>query len=351
MPAPASRSSAALIEATGPVRASGSLQATTPVRAAVAVEKPCLAWSLATVPSACRTLANHAERGETPRGTGTACLPLQADPTPGGFGAQNASGAARRESTRPRSAGHRLWTTLWKRCAPRRDCLWRAAGHPAVTERSPFARQTGGPTNGRRLHGGVGRNYRVGVDRPRVEVRRPLRRRRTVTAFRERDAIVVLVPDQLTPAEERAFVEDMVARVLAREARSAAPYDDAQLAARAAALVRAHLAPHLPAPPAPAAVLWVTNQHQRWGSCTPSTGVIRLSARLQPMPDWVVDYVLVHELVHLVEPAHSSRFWQLVEHYPLAERARGYLDGFAAASRLPTAGAQDLAGDAGDYID
>ena len=63
----------------------------------------------------------------------------------------------------------------------------------------------------------------------------------------------------------------------------------------------------------------------RWGSCTPGDGSIRVSTRLAPFPAWVLDYVLVHELAHLAAPDHSPRFWALVNRYPMAERARGYL--------------------------
>ncbi|HEX3199455.1 MAG TPA: M48 family metallopeptidase, partial [Propionibacteriaceae bacterium] len=168
------------------------------------------------------------------------------------------------------------------------------------------------------------------VRSPRVEVRRSSRRTRTVTAYRERDTIVVLIPQRMSKADERTFVRDMVEKVLAREARSSAPHGDDALASRARDLAATYLAPALDQVPEPTAVWWVTNQQQRWGSCTPSTGLIRLSHRLQPMPVWVVDYVLLHELVHLVEPTHSERFWGLVGQYPAAEKAKGYLEGYLA---------------------
>ncbi len=61
--------------------------------------------------------------------------------------------------------------------------------------------------------------------------------------------------------------------------------------------------------------------------------MIRLSHRLQAMPSWVVDYVLVHELAHLVEPSHSAAFWRLVDGYPHSERARGFLEGYLAGQQ------------------
>jgi predicted metal-dependent hydrolase len=165
---------------------------------------------------------------------------------------------------------------------------------------------------------------------PRVEVRRSSRRTRTVTAYRERDTIVVLIPQRMSKADEQTFVRDMVEKVLAREARAAVPRGDEALATRARHLAATYLAPALDRMPEPTAVFWVTNQQHRWASCTPSTGLIRLSHRLQPMPAWVVDYVLLHELAHLVEPTHSDRFWRLVRRYPAVEKAKGFLEGYLA---------------------
>jgi hypothetical protein len=53
------------------------------------------------------------------------------------------------------------------------------------------------------------------------------------------------------------------------------------------------------------------------------------------MPQWVVDYVLVHELAHLLEAGHTDAFWSLVSAFPKTERARGYLEGIAHAAGLP----------------
>jgi predicted metal-dependent hydrolase len=69
----------------------------------------------------------------------------------------------------------------------------------------------------------------------------------------------------------------------------------------------------------------IRNQRSRWGSCSRG-GHICLNWRLMTMPDWVRDYVLIHELMHLKRMDHSPRFWKLVERAcPDYQRARRYL--------------------------
>lgn len=155
---------------------------------------------------------------------------------------------------------------------------------------------------------------------------------------------MVLIPQHMSKAEEQVLVADMVRKVLAREMRTAAPRDDRALSDHAKALSRTHLGPLLGTPPEPAGVTWVTNQQQRWGSCTPSSRQIRLSHRLRSMPSWVVDYVIVHELAHLVEPNHSAAFWRLARSFPDADRAEGYLAGYLAGQQQGDTGARENEG-------
>ncbi|MFT4287465.1 M48 family metallopeptidase [Nocardioides sp.] len=169
-----------------------------------------------------------------------------------------------------------------------------------------------------------------------IEVRRSRRRRRTVSAYRDGDRIVVLIPASLSKKEEAEWVETMVAR-LERQERRRKPSDE-DLLKRAKALGDEYFGGIA----VPASVRWVDNQQSRWGSCTPGDRTIRLSRRLEGMPGWVVDYVLVHELAHLFEPHHNEAFWGWVDRYPHAERAKGFLLGWSAAARLePPPGESD----------
>ncbi|MBV9097220.1 MAG: M48 family metallopeptidase [Frankiaceae bacterium] len=165
---------------------------------------------------------------------------------------------------------------------------------------------------------------------PAVEVVRSARRRRTISAERVGDRIVIHIPARMSRAEEAQWVDRMVRRVLAGERRRRR--GDGDLQARAVTLSARYLGGRA----VPASVRWVDNQQQRWGSCTPADRTIRLSRRLEPMPDYVVDYVLLHELAHLIEPGHGAAFTALMQGYEQLARAEGFLDGVSHAARAAT---------------
>jgi predicted metal-dependent hydrolase len=166
---------------------------------------------------------------------------------------------------------------------------------------------------------------------PLVEVRRSRRRKRTVSAYRDGDRIVVLIPARMTRSEEQEWVATMVERVQRAEQRRRP--DHAALMRRARRLSDRYL----DGLAQPTSVRWVDNQRSRWGSCTPADGTIRLSSRLEGMPTYVLDYVLLHELTHLVVPGHGEEFWAWCSRYELTDRARGFLEGVSAAAQMALA--------------
>ncbi len=179
-----------------------------------------------------------------------------------------------------------------------------------------------------------------------VEVRRSTRRRRTVSAYRSGDRVVVLLPARLGPAEEQRWVDTMVTRLARREARVRP--GDRDLERRARDLTTRYLG----GVAFPASVRWTDRQNSRWGSCTPSDRTIRVSSRLRGVPTWVLDYVLVHELAHLLEASHDARFWALVDRCPRAERAKGFLEGLGhAVDHGPDTGGPAAGSDDDDVVD
>ena len=147
-----------------------------------------------------------------------------------------------------------------------------------------------------------------------VDVVRSKRRKRTIQAYVVDGRVRVLVPAGLPAEEEARLVETMVARAAKRVASA-----HVDLPTRARQLARRYDLP------TPLAIEWSDRQLTRWGSCTPSDRKIRISNRLATMPGWVLDWVIVHELAHLVVPEHGDRFQALVGRYELGERAEGYL--------------------------
>jgi predicted metal-dependent hydrolase len=147
-----------------------------------------------------------------------------------------------------------------------------------------------------------------------VEVVRSRKRRKTVQAVVTDGTIRVHMPAWMSKRDEAEYVEALVARI-EKKYRS----EHVDVDARARQLARTYRLPQ------PRSVRWSDIQKARWGSCSTDSGDIRVSSRLADWPTWVLDYVLVHELAHLVEANHSPAFHALVARYPKAERAMGFL--------------------------
>lgn len=172
---------------------------------------------------------------------------------------------------------------------------------------------------------------------PDIDVRRSARRRRTVAAYREGDRIVVLIPARFSRTDEALWVRRMVNDIERREQRHrerGPRRSDEALLTRARALNHRYL----DGAADPTSVVWVDTMARRWASCTSVDRSIRVSARLRATPDWVLDYVLVHELAHILVTGHDADFWSLVNRYERTERARGYLEGVSFSADPPAGG-------------
>jgi predicted metal-dependent hydrolase len=144
------------------------------------------------------------------------------------------------------------------------------------------------------------------------------RRRRTVAARLRAGVLELLVPDWMPHVERERWAEKMRIRIAKRMER--AQPSDAKLATRAHVLNDRHFGGRL---------RWTSiafaEMSHLWGSCTFTTGAIRIATRAVFLPDWVIDYLVVHEMAHLVQSDHGAAFHELENRYPLTERARGYL--------------------------
>ena len=157
---------------------------------------------------------------------------------------------------------------------------------------------------------------------PEVRVIRSARRRRTVQARSVDGVLEVRIPAWMSAAEEEKAVADIVGKV--RKKHSSAQLSDASLTARARSLNTRFLDGRATV----GSIRWVSNQKSRWGSCTTSTGDIRISDRLQDVPEYVLDAVIIHELTHTFISGHGPEFWEWADRAPKAERAKGYLEAY-----------------------
>jgi predicted metal-dependent hydrolase len=160
-----------------------------------------------------------------------------------------------------------------------------------------------------------------------IRVVRSSRRKRSISAYREQGAIVIQVPARLSHSKVSEVIPEMVEKILSREARE--KISDEDLFHRAHEL----LAQYLPEfTVTPVSVTW-RPMNERWGSCTTIDRTIRISDRLNGAPGYVVDYLLVHELIHLMIADHGPQFEAFLARYELSDKASAYLDGYEAGAR------------------
>ncbi len=157
-------------------------------------------------------------------------------------------------------------------------------------------------------------------------------RRSLAIEVRAGGEIVVRVPRRVSDGQARDFVlrnAQRLARAVERmRARPAPEKPDAGEEARLRALARAELPGRTAAWCArlglPAAPVRITSARTRWGSCS-SRGSICFSYLLMRCPEPFVDYVVLHEVAHLVHHDHSRAFYALIEGYMPDYRARRLL--------------------------
>lgn len=153
-----------------------------------------------------------------------------------------------------------------------------------------------------------------------IKVIRSQRRKKSSAARIVGGVIEVRIPAWMSATQEHEAVESLTARIEKKRAIASTPIN---LEARARSLALVYKLP------VPRTIQWSTKQNTLWGSCTFDDGVIRISSRLTAAPEWVLDYVILHELTHLVEAHHGPAFHRLMARYPKAERAEGFLEAVA----------------------
>mgnify|MGYP001095878265 CR=1 FL=1 len=157
-----------------------------------------------------------------------------------------------------------------------------------------------------------------------IKVVRSKRRKKTVSArLLNWHTLELRVPAEISDAELQKVIQRLVDKMAARRQKQRRFPSDVDLERRAQRLNGRIFGGKLRW----RSIRFVSNQDHRFGSCSPSKGTIRLSHRLARVPPFVLDYVIVHELAHLLEANHSKAFWEHVYRYPKTERARGYLMG------------------------
>ena len=165
-----------------------------------------------------------------------------------------------------------------------------------------------------------------GIDEGEIVVIRSKKRKRNIAAFRQGGKIIISIPARLSKAEERQVVPEMIAKIRAKEVAT----PESELMVTADRLLSRY-APEISL--RPASVTW-RNMNERWGSCTSVDRTIRLASKLQRAPEYVLEFVLYHEAIHLQYADHGPEFYEFLHRYPRHLEAEAFLAGFELAENL-----------------
>lgn len=153
-----------------------------------------------------------------------------------------------------------------------------------------------------------------------ITIIRSKRRKKTIQTKYGDGRLWIYLPAGMSSKDEQKWVDRMIERNDRWQQKKSFKKSNAWLQYRAQELNMKYFNGTLKF-----SIMFVTNQNSRFGSCTSIDKTIRISKRVTAMPTWVQDYIIIHELTHLLHPDHSKKFWDIVNQYKYAERAKGFL--------------------------
>ena len=133
---------------------------------------------------------------------------------------------------------------------------------------------------------------------------------------------------------ERTMQEMLVARQLKEQEPVLAPFMERELRLELKRQLQRLIDKWEPVMGVKSAGFTIKKMKTRWGSCNVKSHHLNFNL-LAKVPPECAEYVVVHELTHLLEPSHNARFWSLMEHYlPESKKLRKQLAGFSAQDMI-----------------
>lgn len=134
---------------------------------------------------------------------------------------------------------------------------------------------------------------------------------------------------------ERTMQEMLVARQLKEQEPVLAPFMEREIRLELKRQLQRLIDKWEPVMGVKSAGFTIKKMKTRWGSCNVKSHHLNFNLLLAKVPPECAEYVVVHELTHLLEPSHNARFWSLMEYYlPGSKELRKQLAGFSAKDMI-----------------